>query len=221
MTINTGSLPSAVSRVLPHDYRPSKPEWLVQDLVAEGEVTAFGASEAKQRLAIGVGIARGLLGATAGPVLGHEPVRSVRSALILATTLSLAKNYRLHTLGDRRVCVAQLTPWTPADPDYFESLEHWDEFNADIVLIDCVQDVPNGGPDASVLGSFERFGKTTVALFRGNDTRPGVGSTGMWAAAQQRFWFDPKTSQIHPVEAHVISAPWTVDLSLPSLAVRS
>jgi len=216
MTASSISLPARVGRVVPADETRPPISWLVEGLIAEGEVTAFAIADPKARAALGMAVVRALLDspAAAQTILDRQVVDRVESIIVLSTSRQSMWLYRTSSQGDTRVIVVDLYPQLPADGNYWPALYKLaSDVAAGLLVVDTVQDITNGSTSASMMGQLEQFGRTVVALYRGNETKAGVGGEALWSAAHQRFWHEPRTGLMHPVDARLISEPWAVDVS--------
>jgi hypothetical protein len=220
MTAVPMSLPQTVGRLVPATETAPPVTWLVESLIAFNDVTGFAVCDPKARTELGMTIVRALLGSEgASEVLGFPVVSRLPSVLVLATSRQAMRSYRANSQGDERVTVVDLQPARPDDGDYWPALHRLaDAVAAGMVVVDTVQDIASGSPSGSMATPLERLGRTVVGLYRGNETRMGVGGGALWSAAHQRFWHEPKTGLMHPVDARAISNPWPVAITAPPQA---
>lgn len=204
-------LPPSVGRIVAPGERQTVPSWLVDGVLASSGLTAIATVDPKLRTALGATALAALLTGQ-GEILGKAVAVPVGRAVALITARRSLDAYRaVDETG--RLAVVHLQPRVPSDDTYWASLH---EFIAQgkfrLVVVETVQDIDNGNPSPVPTVVLSELDCAVLALYRGNETKPGVGGEAVWNAANIKLWVS-REGHVQPVDGTHLTEPWSIDLT--------
>lgn len=208
--MSTSELPESVGRVVASGERQPAQSWLVDGVLASCGLTAIATADPKLRTRLGAAALEALL-VGRGEVLGKPVVAPISRAVALVTARRSLDAYRTVDETDR-LKVVHLQPRVPSDHDYWTSLREFvsaGEFG--LVVVETVQDIESGNASSVPTVVLSGLDCAVLGLYRGNETKPGVGGEAIWNAANIKFWVSPR-GQVHAIDGTHLTEPWAIDL---------
>jgi hypothetical protein len=202
-------LPADFGRVLGPGEKPAPVEWLSDQVIAKGGVSAFAVSDQTARIQLGRAVLRDCLPPA------EESGSPVQSVVILATSRHAAWSYQEEFGNDERVQIVSVDVgmWSAAGGRWTELREAIQTTRPELLVVDSTTDleVRSGASPCTLLAE---MGATVVALMRGNTMASKAypaGGEHLWDAAWPCFYLKPGTSDLECITDPDLSR--TVDLT--------